>query len=63
MLARGIESALFNAMMLLSKSTKILRPDVAPRVPRSPQGLVIAAIGALCASVVIVAALVVFFGV
>jgi hypothetical protein len=51
------------SMMMLSKSPKILLPDVPPRVTRSPQGLLIAAICAICASVVIVAVVVVFLGV
>jgi hypothetical protein len=50
-------------MTLPIKSKKILIPDVPPRTGHTTkQGLVIAGIGALCASVVIAAALFVFFG-
>ena len=50
-------------MRLRLKSKKILIPDVPPRSAHTTkQGLVIAGIGALCASVVVAAALFVFFG-
>jgi hypothetical protein len=50
-------------MPLVSKSKKILIPDVPPPKTQSPdQGLVIAGIGAICAAVVIAAVLFVLLG-
>lgn len=50
-------------MMLRTKSKKIPIPDVPPPSARAArQSLVIAGIGAFCASVVIAAVLFVFFG-
>jgi hypothetical protein len=50
-------------MTLRIKSKKILIPDVQPPLARTTkQGLVIAGIGGFCASVVVAAALFVFFG-
>jgi hypothetical protein len=51
------------SMPLVSKSKKILIPDVPPPKTQSPdQGLVIAGIGAICAAVVIAAVLFVLLG-
>ena len=50
-------------MTLRIKSKKILIPDVPPPLARTTkQGLVTAGIGGFCASVVVAAALFVFFG-
>jgi hypothetical protein len=46
--------------MVLRRSNKILIPDVPPVRTTTYQGVVIASIGALCVSVVIVAVLFVF---
>jgi hypothetical protein len=48
--------------MALRRSKKILIPDVPPARTTTYQGVVIASVGALCVSVVIVAVLLVFLG-
>jgi hypothetical protein len=58
----GIEDALRDTMALRIKSKKILIPDVPPPAMRKQQDLVIAGIGVFCATVVIAAVIVVFFG-